>query len=274
MASHQSLTHSYCPLSQDGGIKRVRIIGRRAAPLANYTEALPALDLPGSQDKALPSEPASALQTISNAASSALNAVTSQSTSSSVQARSVKATPLTAESFSPYGQVIAGPSSGSAEWPHAIVNQGTARKYPHQAQIKSSFPAEAEATTNMHLYRCDSTPHAALPYPIKMLERHRFSSQSFVPLASPPHSGNYLVVVALNSPQTDKPDLDTLAAFTATAHQGICYHPGVWHLPMTPIGPGGDPPLDYACTVAESARQPELNCDEQWWDEAQALISL
>lgn len=270
---------------QDGGIKRVRIVGRRAAPLANYTEPLPPLSLPGFTDKALPSEPVvtSALDSLSQAATAAYNAVASKSGSSSAQSlRVVKAVPLTTASFSPYGQVIAGPPSTSSaldstsvtEWPHAIVNQGTAKKYAHQGQIHQSFTLEAQATTNMHLYRCDSLPFSSLPLPLKMLERHRFSSQSFIPLHSPPHQGQYLVVVAHNG-QDDKPDLSTLAVFLASGQQGICYLPGIWHLPMTPIAPDNQTTsLDYACIVAESTTQPELNCDEEWWTQPSVAVSL
>lgn len=283
---------------QDGGIKRVRIIGRRAAPLANYNEPLPAVALPGLLDKALPLEPATVLSSISNAASAAFSAVSAAAANASNTTRTsslssesnaaiaraavgpnvplIQATPLTSDSFRLYGQLIAGPNPGLANksLPHIMANQGTAHKYPHQSNVLQSFPLEAQATTNMHLYRCDSLPLNTLPLQLKMLERHRFSSQSFIPMHSPPHKGDYLVLVALNHSETDEPDLSTLAAFLATGSRGICYHPGVWHLPMTPVSKEEGQWLDYACIVAESPNQPELNCDEKWWQETQAAIYL
>lgn len=120
-----------------------------------------------------------------------------------------------------------------------------------------------------------------------MLERHRFSSQSFIPLLSPRHSGRYLVVVALNDPVSDQPDLGTLKVFLAGGSMGFVYWPGVWHLPMTPIhgeeeeGTGSGGELDFACIVSETGEEGRegLNCDECWWDgegqeEGVALLTL
>lgn len=261
----------------------MRLIGRRAGPLAGYDAPLPALSVPATLTG---SEAAQAARdTLSKAANAALSLVGAGpgKQSSTLKGSStapvddhtvphVTSTPLTSQSFSVYGQVIAGPGSSDTAAKHLIVNQGTARKYAHQAEVKQTFPADAKARTNVHLYRCDSlSTDDGLPIRLMMLERHRFSSQSFVPLESPGHAGRYLVVVALNGAD-DTPDLSTLASFVATGQQAICYHPGTWHLPMTPIGPGG--PLDYACIVAESDSQPELNCDEKWWEEPVALIGL
>jgi hypothetical protein len=44
---------------------------------------------------------------------------------------------------------------------------------------------------------------------------------------------------------------------------------------MTPIAPDNQTtPLDYACIVAESTTQPELNCDEEWWTQPSIAVSL
>ena len=249
-------------------------MGRRAAPLAGYSGALPSIAVPKS-DPNLSRAEVLQQNIAAAAATSAGQAQQSSTLKEAVAAEDgpidavpyVSSVPLTPQSFSAYGQVIAGPkqhsaSSSSSSKP-LIVNQGTARKYAHQGEIKQTFAQDAKAKINMHLYRCDSIPHAELPLALKMLERHRFSSQSFVPLESPGHKGQYLVVVAQNGPD-DRPDLSTLASFVANGQEAVCYLPGTWHLPMTPIGDGG--PLNYACIVAESEVQPELNCDENWWE--------
>lgn len=240
----------------------MRLIGRRAAPLIGHTERLPAVQLPGPGNENLSLIPTAAL--------AAEQPTRSASESLKEHLQSVQSVTLTPDSFRPFGQVIAGPPT-VPEHGWIIVNQGTAHKYPHQGYIEQTFPASASPTTNMHLYRCDSTPLASLPLQLRMLERHRFSSQSFIPLSSPPHLGRYLIVVAHNGAD-DRPDLSTLTSFVASASQSFAYRPGIWHLPMTPIGDGG--PLDFVCIVAESAAQPELNCDEHWWDEAVALIRV
>lgn len=89
---------------------------------------------------------------------------------------------------------------------------------------------------------------------MKLLERHLYSTQAFIPMTCSKVRARiayilrhikymlvltlfsvmqrYLVVVALNDPKTDKPDLSTLAAFVAARNQGITYYPGVWHHPM------------------------------------------
>lgn len=57
----------------------------------------------------------------------------------------------------------------------------------------------------------------------------------------------------------DKPDLATLAVFSATTEQAIQYQPGVWHHPMIALGGAA---TDFACIVNESSSQPQLDCDE------------
>lgn len=187
----------------------------------------------------------------------------------------IAAEPLTTSSFSPFGQVIAGPqpaSPSASSMPYTLVNQGSASKYSILGRLQSLFEHRAEAQINFHIYRCNSIPISQFPLGISMLERHSYSSQSFVPLASPSHPGRYLIVVALNGAD-DRPDLFTLRAFLAESSQAFVYRPGTWHLPMTPIGgeEGAESNwLDFACIVAESASMPELNCEEYWWPQSPA----
>lgn len=78
------------------------------------------------------------------------------------------------------------------------VNQGTAKKFVSQAPVISVYQSEAhvDATTAIHLYHCAPLP---LPIGVKVLERHRYTTQAFLPM-TPTQAGNegYLVVVALN----------------------------------------------------------------------------
>ncbi len=116
-----------------------------------------------------------------------------------VHGRFLGATPLTTEGFKSYGGVIDGPSSNNPDkWKEfKIVNQGTAKKYLNLAQILNNYPSEAGAKTNIHVYRCD--PAKQLPFEVKLLERHRFTTQAFIPMV--PIGGKqqgYLVVVAQN----------------------------------------------------------------------------
>ena len=65
---------------------------------------------------------------------------------------------------------------------------------------------------------------APYPRPARvLLERHPYSSQTFIPLDNTP----YLVVVAPDDAQGE-PDLERLRAFVASGSQGVCYRT-VWH---------------------------------------------
>jgi len=68
---------------------------------------------------------------------------------------------------------------------------------------------------------------SSLPLRLVELERHAFTSQSFLPL----EASRYLVCVAANDPD-GWPDMTTLRAFTVPAGTGITYRAGTWHHPM------------------------------------------
>lgn len=180
---------------QDGGIKRIRLVGRRSSTLANFSGELPSIDIPGSSDKALPTEP-SAFQAVTGAASAAFSSLLGSSSNSTGVTH--VANSLSAESFAPYGQVIASPSNHTA--PFKVVNLGTAKKYSNLASCRNLFKPEDQAVTNFHLYKCQGVGKSGLPFHVRMLERHRFSDQVFVPMTPTKGSGHegYLVVVAKN----------------------------------------------------------------------------
>ncbi|RKP28100.1 ureidoglycolate hydrolase, partial [Syncephalis pseudoplumigaleata] len=176
------------------------------------------------------------------------------------------ATPLSARDFADYGQVIAFPSS--SETMGIAANQGTARRINYAAHLSNLRAASNEtsraAQANLALFRCE--PPAALKdathFHVRLLERHRWSTQAFLPVASTPShppddvTHGYLVVVALNGPD-NRPDLSTLAAFRATARQGINYNANVWHHPMVVL----KTPMDFACLVWENGVAEE-DCEE------------
>jgi ureidoglycolate lyase len=67
-------------------------------------------------------------------------------------------------------------------------------------------------------------PVAGLPLEVKSLERHQFSSQSFVPI----EIGRWLVVVAPHR-TGGGPDVERAEAFLPTPYQGVSYKPNTWH---------------------------------------------
>jgi len=69
---------------------------------------------------------------------------------------------------------------------------------------------------------------AERPLRAEMLERHEFSSQSFVPV----DVDRWLIVVAPHASRGG-PDLAGLRAFIATGRQGVTYRPNTWHHGLT-----------------------------------------
>lgn len=144
---------------------------------------------------------------------------------------SLAAVPLTAEAFAPFGRVIsAGLTAGVS------ANQGTAVRFDHCAELTSTRPA---AKPNLVVFR--STPRS-LPFDVRLLERHRCSTQVFVPMIV----SRYLVCVAPDLAD-GTPDLSRLRAFVCAPGQGVAYAPGVWHHPMLAL----DAPGEFAMLVWE-----------------------
>ena len=127
---------------------------------------------------------------------------------------------LTPEAYEKYGSVIC----YSDSFPSIPANQGTAKRFNHLSPL---INLREDAKANVCLFRCKPTEQVN-PFQLKLVERHFFSTQIFVPM----NAESYLVIVCLNDPKKDLPDLSTLKAFLATDTQSISYHPGVWHHPL------------------------------------------
>ena len=66
------------------------------------------------------------------------------------------------------------------------------------------------------------------PLQIKMLEKHPFFSQTFIPKDNQP----FLVVVA---PPSDEPNIEDIRSFISNGEQGVNYSRGVWHFPLISV---------------------------------------
>lgn len=109
--------------------------------------------------------------------------------------------------FAPFGELIASPNSlPNIDFSAALDNQRDG----------------AKAT----LYTTIVEP-VALPLTLEKMERHRFSSQTFLPL----EASRYLVCVAPHG-KDGKPDATLMQAFVVPAGVGITYRANVWHHPM------------------------------------------
>lgn len=121
----------------------------------------------------------------------------------------LKTKPLTLEAFAPYGQVLTVPSRPE----RLYFDEGLENLRP-------------QAYPSLSIARAESL--AALPFTATRMERHEFSSQSFVPL----EAGRWLVMVAPRG-RDGMPDVARAEAFLPGPGQGVTYRANVWHHPMT-----------------------------------------
>jgi ureidoglycolate hydrolase len=159
----------------------------------------------------------------------------------------IRIEPLTRKAFAPYGDVVA-----AEEETGSSANQGTATRFNHLTRLVNkrthgAFLMDYElthppATENVCIFRVKP---ATIPFHIKLLERHKYSTQMFIPMTH--QNASYLVIVCLNDPATNRPDMKTLRAFRATSMQAFNYKPGTWHHPMI----GLKSIIDFVCVVYE-----------------------
>jgi ureidoglycolate lyase len=120
------------------------------------------------------------------------------------------ARPLTAEAFAPFGEVLEAPDGpGRAYFDRALANLRPAASLSLSLVVKE--------------------PIAALPLRSTVMERHPFSSQSFIPQ----DAGRWLVVVAPRAADGGGPDMAHAQAFLARGDQGVTYGASVWHHPFS-----------------------------------------
>jgi ureidoglycolate lyase len=207
---------------------------------------------------------------------------------------------LRQESFSDFGTVIENPapslipSNKIVDLPlNAIqANQGSALKYldvTHMKDYYGTAPSEHSSKAIMNMFVC--APRDLLPsqnsgwkglFPVEILERHPYTTQTFIPLGLSPleaWQARYLVLVAPSLPpslaNTDLPvppfmkdepglpgrglpDLKGVKAFMANGSQAITYGAGTWHAPMVVIG---EKPINFV--VVQFANGVELeDCQE------------
>ena len=229
----KAYTHVKVTIHPDGGLKRVRLIGKRAdQPVQSSTVAngKGANNVSGTnvfnEANEVPKGPPSA------------DAVSGR--------RSVKIIPilpLTPEAFAPFGRVVQAYADHNAAPLGTKItpaNQGTAIKFHKLALLDSSSLLDAGATTGLSVYRSDPLPGGGKngEWEVNVLERHPFTTQGFIPMGTAGSFGQngdgledpgdgYLVVVAKDA-SDGKPDLKTLRAFVASAAQGIVYKTAVW----------------------------------------------
>lgn len=158
--------------------------------------------------------------------------------------------PLSREAFRPFGDVVeVGATGGSS------ANQGSATRYDFAARLASSRP---DARPNLAVFR---SVRRALPFELRLLERHPCSSQAFLPM----RAGRLLVCVAPSAPD-GAPDAERIEAFLGAAGQGVNYLAGVWHHPIVAL----DADADLAMLAWEDGSP--RDCEEHWFESPRLVV--
>ncbi|KAK4052373.1 Allantoicase [Microbotryomycetes sp. JL201] len=260
-------THAKLCIYPDGGVKRLRLYGRRASQFPDYS-ALKPLPKPSQS---------TVLETVASAVKSRVTKFSSESSASPERSvPRVPALPLTREAYAPYGSVLQSyPDERSAKRDIKIkrVNFGTASKFNHLSKVEWIQPAtrpDLVPDLNFCVFRCDEQNGCVdersgkQSWDVKVLERHEFSSQAFVPMGG--GSDRYLVLVCLPG-KDGLPDLGSLRAFIASSSQGISYKPNVWHHPLIAL----DKTTDFSCVVYETGDD-KIDCEIHHFDDIVAVV--
>ena len=139
--------------------------------------------------------------------------------------RTIRALPLTAEAFAPFGTVIEARGA-----PDRLINAGLCGRHHDLCA-----PDVLEDHVGVSVF--DAEPRA-LPYRLDLLERHPLGSQAFVPM----HAEPFLVTVAPDEGGAPGRPL----AFLTNGAQGIQIARDVWHGVLAPLSePGLFCVIDY-----------------------------
>ncbi|CAK7228383.1 hypothetical protein SBRCBS47491_006885 [Sporothrix bragantina] len=192
----------------------------------------------------------------------------------------VPAEPLTAAAFAPFGHVIENPRPDVHPSQYAAAfgslspvaaaqiqnpvsaNQGSAIKYQRVSGLADRYtsdhapsgkPSEPLASmfvcASRTLSKDTAGPAGSGLFPVTILERHPYTTQTFVPLSTQSAADTrYLVIVAPNlslaetpagMATTSPPDVRGLRAFVARGDQAVTYGAATWHAPMAALGTTG-----------------------------------
>lgn len=153
------------------------------------------------------------------------------------------AEPLTEAAFAPFGQTLSLPAAPG--------------RVDYSAFAENLRPGRATLC-----FRTSLTAPSILPLRTRVMERHAFSSQAFLPV----DVARYVVMVAPDGADGG-PDLAGARLFLVDGRTGINYRAGVWHHPMTV--------LDRDAVFATVMFNDGGDRDEDWTDlPVEVLLSL
>ncbi|KAI4203505.1 MAG: hypothetical protein LQ350_001843 [Teloschistes chrysophthalmus] len=203
--------------------------------------------------------------------------------------------PLTESAFAPFGTAVSSPLPSSTNTfpthppnnPNIIpANQNTALKCLNASPMVNNYasaPSKVKEEAVMNLFCCfprslrrqknigtAGRREGGMIFDVRILERHPYTTQTFIPLGVPPENKTkYLVIVAPTLPprpspptmllkEMGPPDLRNMKAFWARGGQAVTYGVGTWHAPMVVVG---DARIDFLVVQWANGVQEE-DCQE------------
>tara|TARA_A100001011_G_C14238365_1_gene812118 strand:+ start:395 stop:937 length:543 start_codon:yes stop_codon:yes gene_type:complete len=124
--------------------------------------------------------------------------------------------PLTQKEFFKFGDVIE-----TKDRKHILINGGKCKRYDNLSEVTID---SGIGKSSISIFK--AKPYD-LPLEVKLLERHPFGSQAFMPL----HSNPFLVIVANDT--NGKPSAPKV--FLTNGIQGINIRKNTWHGVLTPL---------------------------------------
>lgn len=178
----------------------------------------------------------------------------------------IVAEPLTPELFAQFGGVISSAHQLDTAQ-RSSANYGTATKLFKLSPVENNYahaPSGKPATANWNLFQCRPPLHLIKDgrYVSKVLERHPFSTQTFLPMGRSSDEVAYMVIVAPTlRDKNGLPDLEGVRAFTCKGNQAVTYGAATWHAPMIALGAE----TDFAVLIHENG-VPAEDCEEVYLD--------
>lgn len=177
----------------------------------------------------------------------------------------IEARPLTPENFKPYGGVISADHQIQSV-DSSAANYGTAKKIHKVCPIVNNYKdckSGKPATANWNIFRCTAPKHlitdkmdGSKMYKSKVLERHPYTTQTFIPMGQDLSKKSYIVIVAKTNKKTGLPNPAQVKAFICNGNQSITYGAGTWHAPMVVIDEDV-PHIDFAVMIHENGVEDE-----------------
>ncbi|GMM46661.1 ureidoglycolate hydrolase [Pichia kluyveri] len=150
------------------------------------------------------------------------------------------------------------------------ANQGSAIKLKQVAPCINEYskaPSGHRATTNWNIFRSsvieskwtNSEDGNGKFYNLTVLEKHPYSTQTFVPMGRLSDEDAYIVNVA---PDKDgQPDYEKVESYFFKGNTAVTYNVNTWHSPMVVLGKTTD-----FCVVTNENDVGEENCVEVFYN--------